>query len=619
MIIITENNFQQLNKIPKVEDVNTPDNVVYSCLFTEKTTNKITELLNQYKENLIFLSDNPLVSYKNFKHSYKLPKFLEYIKNDIEKITNLLFNSCIIQKGISEINGKIFLILGHNNQITTHKNNSSYLFDIKNGSLFVQRDEDTDCFIKTVGTFFILTYLNIPVDYTYTLSMIYLSYKKRIFLKNKILNGLKNIHLDSDFQNNEIKKYINIQKHIGSGDWGNVYSECLNTDYRKIFAVKMSRIKNEDLKEPYSKTSNVWYEFWMLKDIIKPLIEKNICPNLPLYIDTFLHNKGCDFIKDGKKKQHPCVITIIELASGDLKKYLEQINFTEEQLHSVLFQLFAGLHSIQMTGQIFMNDIKAANILYYDIEPGGYWHYRINNIDFYVPNYGQMFILNDFGVSTLYNPNFQLYPNKKKNMFNLGSRYAININEKFSPIKTQIELKKTEKITWKDNITGNNTFSNGATYNIDKKSGEIINLHTELTPLQKSYLFSKGVNIDPTTYSFFEHPYIIPPFEFYNDVQDVLRMFVGGKRSSQKGFHKIYSNIPNSFKLSIKQYLGISRSSKSFNKTDKDSTNDIFKVFSYETYHVLAGSFIIKFFTTTVDYTKKPKEGEKISFFNMKF
>ena len=30
-----------------------------------------------------------------------------------------------------------------------------------------------------------------------------------------------------------------------------------------------------------------WYEIWMLKDIFKPLIVNNICPNLPLYMDTF--------------------------------------------------------------------------------------------------------------------------------------------------------------------------------------------------------------------------------------------------------------------------------------------------------------------------------------------
>ena len=277
----------------------------------------------------------------------------------------------------------------------------------------------------------------------------------------------------------------------------------------------------------------------------------------------------------------------------------------------------AGLHALQMRGQIFINDVKAANILYYNVNPGGHWHYKIHNIDFYIPNYGHLFILNDFGVSKSYDPNFQLYPNKNITTFNLGSRYAININEKFSPINTELEfingnIKKTTNIKWTDNTT-----SKGATYHIDRKTGQVITSNTTLSPLQKMYLFKKGVNTNSKNWEFFEHPDIIPPFEFYNDVQDVLRMFTGGKRSSQRGNHKIHKNISTSFIEILKPYLGIARASRTFSTSNNDK-DDIFKTFSLETYHVLAGSFIIKFFTDSVNYTQK-LEGIEISFFNMEF
>ena len=408
---------------------------------------------------------------------------------------------------------------------------------------------------------------------------------------------------------NELEKYIKLDKLVGTGDWGNVYSACLPRDIlcRRKFAIKMSRISDDDFKDPYTETSAAWYEIWILKDILKPLIKNNICPNLPLFIDTFLCDK-CDFIFRKNDKTHPCIITVMELASGDMRNYLNFEQPSNKEIYSALFQIMAGLHAIQMSAQILNNDIKSKNILYYNVAPGGYWHYRIFNQDFYVPNYGKIFVLNDFGVSTLYDPNFQLYPDKKRNTFNLGSRYAINIDETFSPIVAGIEysndkMKKTDEIKWVNKEGIINQKSKGATYKIDRKTGQVILSQTVLTPIQKSYLFRKGVTTNPKTWNFFEHPDIIPPFEFYNDLQDTLRMFVGGKRTTQKGNHHVYSSISSTVKKSINPYLGLAENAKE-------------RTFSPYTYHVLAGSFIKVFFTKTVDYTVKPA-GKKISFYDM--
>ena len=293
----------------------------------------------------------------------------------------------------------------------------------------------------------------------------------------------------------------------------------------------------------------------------------------------------------------------------DLKSYLKFGDISDNEIYSTLFQVMAGLHAIQMCGQILNNDIKAANILMYDVKPGGYWHYRIGNNDFYVPNYGKLFVLNDFGVSTIYDPNFQLYPNKNRKVFKLGSRFAINMDGIFSPIKSKLEfvkgkLNKTKSIKWLDsNDLELHQKSYGSVYNMDRKTGQIISSHTELSPIQKSYLFKQGISTNPKTWAFFEHPYIIPPFEFYNDVQDVLRTFVGGKRTTQKGEHHLYPVISNKIISDIKPYLGMSENSSD-------------RVFSVHSYNILAGEFISKFFVETHNYTKKPK-GKKISYYDM--
>lgn len=668
MIVITEKDFTQLDMISPVKYPDkTPDIVVYSSIYNNDIMSKLLNLLNkiEYVKDKAFFSDYPSIKMIDELTTYPLPKFLEHMKSNVEKVVSVSLNSCMIQRGkwnnvINKQKITPSIIIGSDIELVIKKISSKkvstdvhkdtvYNTLLKNGSLFVKRDTvDNYWSIKSSRKeelnkiFFVITFLDIFVEPTdmfldckkvegylsTSLPEIYLSTKQRVLLKEKIYNGLEDVHINPDLPEgkrclikngtNHLKKYINLIEHIGSGDWGNVYSACLEKDFlqKRKFAIKMSRITENDFDDPYTESSIAWYEIWMLKDIIRPMIENSICPNLPLYMDTFLCNK-CDLTYRGDVQQHPCIITVVELASGDLKKYFSNTNIKADHLYSVLFQVMAGLHAIHMRGQIFTNDIKAANILYYVVKPGGHWHYIVNGIDFYVPNYGYLFIINDFGVSAIYNPNFQLYPNKTKSIFNLGSRYAINMNDKFSPIKAGLEmvnnsLEKTSLIKW---IDGDKvSYSNGAMYSMDRKTGQIIKSETELTTEQKKYLFSKGITTNPKTWAFFEYPDIIPPFEFYNDVQDVLRMFVGGKRSSQKGSHKEYPNVKNLVRESITPYLGKARGSK---KNKNFDSSDLFKVFSLETYHVLAGSFITKFFTETVDYTKKLEN--EISTFNMKF
>ena len=615
IVVVPENEYKSLQDINNLNSK--PELVIYSSIFNQETLSILLNKIKELKVKSVIFSDN---KNNNFT-SNVFPDFIDHIRRDIEKITDFNFNSCLINSNDwSNSKTEIIpqLIIG--SDITIEVNGKR--LDIKDGSLIIENSPIKKDIIFN-NPFYTLTFLNINLHENVvvkkkitgtlenSLSKIYLSYKQRILLKEKIKHSLLPIHTipegEQCYNINKLKKYLNIGELIGSGDWGNVYTACLQyfcSDYK--FAIKMSRITESDLKDPYSDTSTSWYEFWMLKDIIKPLIEKKICPNLPLYIDTFLCNK-CEFTIRDKKQQHPCIITICELATYDLKSFLTtDKDIPDKILYSALFQIMAGLHAIQMSGQILNNDIKSTNILVYNVKPGGYWKYKIRKTNYYVPNYGKMFVLNDFGVSQLYDPNFQMYSSKNKKVFNLGSRYAINMNEKFSPIQAKYQfvnndLKKACDIVWKNKDNINENKSKGAIYSLDRKTGQVVLSKTRLTASQKEYLFENGVNVNPNTWDFFENPYIIPPFEFYNDVQDVLRMFVGGKRTTQNGNHRNFTSISAEFKDSVKPYLGVSENAKS-------------KVFSTDAFHVLAGSFIKNF--THFNYTKKPN-GKIIEFYNM--
>ena len=652
MIIITENNYKPLNDIQKSNNPEREPNVVfYPTIFIDNSVVKITKLLGKLKYGSlghIWFADNSKLTYDKNLVAHQFPSFLEDIRSNLESMTGFSFNSCLVSKYYGsmplESNQKMSnqfdqglisptFFFGENMKLvfTSKIDKITKSIDIPSGSLLIERHDFSeywrkDLFGEELFYSFNFKFVNEPENFDLNCE------RNEAIITECIPTSLKKIYLDTRFREknamlikynfrkihklpygeqciltdgiNILKRYIKLGKLLGTGDWGNVYSAC--TKNMKKFALKMSRITKNDLQNPYSDTSCSWYETWILRDIFRPLIVKNICPNLPLFIDTFLCDK-CEFIFRKGDKSHPCVITAVELASGDFKDYLKFGSPTEEELYSALFQVMAGLYGIQMSGQILNNDIKSSNILYYDVTPGGYWHYKIDDIDFYVPNYGKMFVLNDFGVSTIYNPNFQLYPTQERKVFNLGSRYAINMDGIFSPIKAELEfigtnLRQTDKIKWVDDNNESWT-SNGATYKLDRKTGQIIISRTSLTSTQKSFLFRKGVTTNPKNWNFFENPSIIPPFEFYNDTQDILRTFVGGKRTTQKGNHILYPSIPKSLQDNIKPYLGSAENSKK-------------KIFSPYSYHVLAGDFMKKFFTETYSYRLKPK-GIKISYYNM--
>jgi hypothetical protein len=608
MIIITENNYKPLNQIQN------QDIIFYPNIFDTKTNIILTGIL----ESLEFDKKSEIC------FTGRLPLFLQYIKTDLEKITISSFNYCLVTK----YNGNDIHLQTHSDEMTPLfffgdsrkiEYNGKH-FDIVGGSLIIEKEVNSilnnmirDTKSKTSFSIIFKNIkpipLGIPSTYPFIqtdLTCIYLNNKDREQFANTVKNSIKKIHckneISMDF--NVIQKYIKINKLIGKGDWGNVcsaYSEKLIPSGTN-FAIKMSRITKEDLLDPFSDSSSSWYEIFILKNILKKIILKNICPNLPLFIDTCLCNQY-DFIFRKGNQSHPSVMIVTELGNGDMSEFLKCTSLSDDELYSALFQIMAALHSIQTNGQILNNDIKTKNILYYNVKKGGYWHYKIDNHDFYVPNYGKMFILNDFGVSTLYNPKFKIYKNKQQFLFNLGSRYGININETFSPINAEFEfidnhLINTSNIKWP-----NNQMSKGATYKLNIKTNEVVTSNTILSTSQKSYLTKKGITTDPDNLNFFQHPTIIPPFEFYNDTQDVLRMFVGGKRSTQKGNHRLHNTVSEKVQNSIKPYLGTAENTKQKN-------------FSYHTYHVLAGSFIKKFFTETHNFKIKPK-GHKISSFDM--
>lgn len=416
---------------------------------------------------------------------------------------------------------------------------------------------------------------------------IYVDTKSRLRYGKKVYGKLKPIRDKGEWRQCPEKELT--LKMLGKGCYGNVYKASKNSFK---FAIKFSKLTKESLKTPYSLDYMCWYEAFFLTEIFKPMITDDICPNLPLIYDRFTCEKYKLTLKAGDE-EHPCVVTAIELANGDLKQYLNNYitaESGEELLYSALFQIMAGLWAVQKHAQIVHYDIKKENILFYKIRPGGYFQYRILNQTFYVPNYGYLFILNDFGLSRSVSPKYPMYRSDKDKASSLGSRYAYIEDGKFVPINITNEGVNTVEISW---------VSKGK---VEKSRGCDFSMSRNTHMLSLNSIGDKIIDLD-----FFSNPEITPPFEFYNDTQDVIRMFTGGKRTTQNGFHSTLKNIPTTFTKLLKKYIGPSESMKSGKHSTTPTNPKKFGRFSTSPTQLLAGYFIADFYSKNSSYLVKPE------------
>ena len=376
-----------------------------------------------------------------------------------------------------------------------------------------------------------------------------------------------------------IKGELKLRNVLGNGCYANVFS---SPDIWLKFAIKVSKMKTECFQNVCNVNFSSWHEPIFLR-LLSKAIEKKWCPNLPYLYQIFVCD-SCELVLEKKKVTCPCISFATELASGTLKDFLI-LKPSLEHLHSALFQVMAGIYIIQSKYQIMHFDIKKENILYYRVKPGGYWLYIIQNRKYYVPNLGYLFVLNDFGISRTLSPDHIMYRNPIEELFRLGGRYAIISGSEFIPI-TCSDGKPEKKVLLGDKK------SSGREFFIDRKTDTLCNRKISIPKEGKKIL--KNIGIDSSfDLNFFRHPNVVPPFEFYNDTQDCIRMFIGGKRTTQRGDHRKVDGIDPVFSKQLVEYVGKGVSSK-----DRQFRRPA---------EVLASCFIEDFFRKHTEYTSTEK------------
>ena len=501
----------------------------------------------------------------------------------------------------------------------------------------------------------------------------YMTIKDRLKLvkdiKNKLISvGLPYKNILGCLTPDDLLKYIGVVDLLGKGAFGKVYKACthnekelFNNEFKcqknsLYFAIKKARINQnafDNILEGDYKNNVYTHEIYILK-LLKRLLNKKICPNFPLFIMDFVCLK-CRVDYKGRQIENPCINFILELGTGNLSDLFRK-NMSKIEFYSYFFQIMAGIHTYQKHFQMVHRDIKPANILYYKIKSGGYFTYVINGKNYYVPNFGYIIIINDFGISHIYNPKDKIFNRKNFNYRLLGSRFAMIMNGKFSPIestrsyflnevfselgdqppgpRTQNLLETNPlKINWYNELFDiknqkpffpiNNIhtvdfiapgfISTGSNFVISRKN-KIPNCGVKLTQKQINFLKNNDISSNPMSKDFFSNSDVIPPFEFYDDVQDCIRMIIGGIRTNRGSFPRI-KTIPESYTKELEKFVGMVPGMLShpeirykYNKYD---------FFSLNPSQVLANYFIKEFYKDKKVFLNRPVNNKELAVYNI--
>lgn len=124
--------------------------------------------------------------------------------------------------------------------------------------------------------------------------------------------------------------------------------------------------------------------------ICTELVRWQVCPN-------FIWTVNWGLCKDHTDNSTG-IVTVSEVAElGDLKSWCGKSNWSYAVWKSALFQIFAGIWTMQKYFDLTHRDLHWGNVFVQEIEEGGVFHYIIEGVDYYVPNFGFLFMIGDFG------------------------------------------------------------------------------------------------------------------------------------------------------------------------------------------------------------------------------
>ena len=341
------------------------------CLKTEKTNKEITKTIcnkwndNKYKNPFTYrLMNENSVMYKKLKS--KCLKTEKKINNNYKKIGKLFLP--FINRVSANLIDRINYYLLIRNYIKKIKNK------YKNNCLRVYKYNTENKPIYRIGNRLILT-KQIGTQSAY--GVVYTCYYRPSNIINKSLGKFNKfaVKIVEDNKNNRLE--IDILNKLTKFA---VYLECPH--FPILYGtIKCDNINSKNKSNYDSENSN------------NSLLNHKNNANYPAFAYT--------------KKLY----MFSELANGDFKNYIEMNYNNDDIMLNAIAQIFISLMFFHKKIKAYHCDSHSGNFLYHKIKPGGYIHYNIHGVDYYLKNIGYLWIIWDFGLITPF-VEYDLQPNK---------------------------------------------------------------------------------------------------------------------------------------------------------------------------------------------------------------
>ncbi len=125
---------------------------------------------------------------------------------------------------------------------------------------------------------------------------------------------------------------------------------------------------------------------------LNALVEKQVCPNLPLLHDAFVGFHDAAHTK-------PIGLTLImECSPGNAVDWLQATRRSTNEIMSLIFQCCAAIALPQLVLGVFHNDIKLGNVLHNELCKDTVLEYQIGPHTYFVPT-DALFKLADWGMA----------------------------------------------------------------------------------------------------------------------------------------------------------------------------------------------------------------------------
>lgn len=261
--------------------------------------------------------------------------------------------------------------------------------------------------------------------------------KKRLDLLKKI-----NYKIDA------YKRVICVKKMLGEGAFGSVY----------LASVKMEGDKTDDTIAVKRQVINEKYE----KYIFNPFNEDVLTGKLVKNSDDVFIDLAAGQMLSELVLQKICPHFVLNYSwdgtIGQIVSYVELYNeyiddaqifydwakekHSDHEWANVFFQVLVAIYAMQKHYNMTHNDLHGANILIKKVKKGGYYKYKIDGTDYYVPNLGNFVLVNDYGLTKIPKKLVPDWFKGRKDKHNLNidvKEFYKNLNIKGAPKKFKNE------------------------------------------------------------------------------------------------------------------------------------------------------------------------------------